>query len=385
MTQRFLPYGRQSIDDDDIAAVTAVLKSEFLTQGPEVDRFEAALCAATGARHAVAYSHGTAALFGACFAVGVGPGDEVVTSPITFAASANCAAYLGARPCFADVDPATALVDPAALARACGPRTKAVIPVHFAGQPADLAAIAAFTRPRGIRIIADAAHALGATLAGQPIGAEPFSDAVIYSFHPVKHVTTGEGGAVTTNDDGIAERLRLFRNHGIERRGDHLRQPSPGPWYHEMQLLGHNFRLTDLQAALGTSQLGKLDRFVARRRAIANRYAAAFAGSALVRPLGHRSGTAHAWHLYVIEVEFERAGTSRAEVMQALRARGIGTQVHYIPCYRHPWYADQGWNPADFPCAEAYYARALSLPIFPAMDDGDVDRVAAAVRDVVGG
>ena len=379
----FLPYGRQDISEADIAAVVAVLRSDFLTQGPEVERFEQALAEATGARFAVAYSHGTAALFGACFAAGVTAGDEVITSPITFAASANCAAYLGARPVFADIEPVAATLDPNAFARAITPRTKAVIPVHFTGQPADLAAIHAIARSHGIAVIEDAAHALGATYRGRPIGGSSLSDMAILSFHPVKHVTTGEGGAVTTDDAELADRLRRFRNHGIERDPTRFSIPSPGPWYHEMQVLGHNFRLTDMQAALGRSQMQRLPAFVARRRELAARYEQLLADLPGVSPLGHLPEGVNSYHLFVVRIDFAGLGRTRAAVMDALRARNIGTQVHYIPCYRHPYHAQAGWLPQDFPNAEAYYAQALSLPMYPALTDADIERVVADLRAVL--
>lgn len=378
----FLPYGRQSIDEDDIAAVVRVLRSDWLTQGPEVEAFERDLAAAVGASHVVAFSHGTAALFAACFAAGIGPGDEVVTSPLTFAASANCARYLGARPVFADVEPVAGTLDPEALERAIGPRTRAVIPVHYAGQPARLAEIRAIAEKRGLVVIEDAAHALGATYRGRPIGAGTFSDMTMFSFHPVKHVTTGEGGAIATNDAALAERLRLFRSHGITSDPARLRRPSPGRWYVEQVALGHNFRLTDIQCALGRSQLRRLGAFVARRRALAARYDAALAGSRRVRPLGRLGESEHAFHLYVVRVDF--AGTSRARVMDALRARGIGTQVHYIPVHTHPFYEDDGWTRGACPVAEGLYEEILSLPLFPAMVDEDVDRVVAALFEVLG-
>jgi UDP-4-amino-4,6-dideoxy-N-acetyl-beta-L-altrosamine transaminase len=383
---RFLPYGRQSITEADIAAVVAVLRSDFLTQGPEVERFEQALADIAGARHVVAYSHGTAALFGTCFAARVGPGDEVVTTPITFAASANCASYCGAQPVFADVEPVAATLDPAAFERALTARTKAVIPVDLTGHPAQLAEIAEIARSRGVTVIRDAAHSLGATYRGEPAGHGRFADMTIFSFHPVKHVTTGEGGAVATDSDELADRLRRFRNHGIERDPSRFTvQPSPGPWYHEMQELGHNFRLTDLQAALGRSQLQRLPEFVARRRALAARYDAALAGVPGAQPLGRLPARESSFHLYVVRIDFAGLHKTRAEVMDGLRARGVGSQVHYIPCYRHPYHAASGWHPADFPVAEAYYQQALSLPMFAGLLDDEVDRVVHALRDVLKG
>lgn len=391
MSTPFLPYGRQSISEDDIAAVTAVLRSDFLTQGPEVERFETALREAGGAKHAIAYSHGTAALFGACWAAGVGPGDEIVTSAITFAASANCAAYLGALPVFADVRADTCGIDVASIERAITPRTKVLIPVDFTGQPADLAQVYALAKKHGLLAIEDAAHSLGATYQGESVGCGRYADMTMLSFHPVKHVTTGEGGAVLTNDDNLAQRLRLFRNHGIERdEARFVAQPNPGPWYHEMQELGHNFRLTDMQAALGRSQMGRLGLFVERRRAIAALYAELLLDLPRVRPLVQLPDRASSYHLYAVQIDLAAAGKGRAEVMQQLRQLGIGTQVHYIPVYRHPYHqralaaAGKPHLPEQFPNAEAYYADALSLPMYPALTDDDVTRVVAALRQVVG-
>lgn len=382
--ERCLPYGRQSIDNADIAAVVQVLRGDWLTQGPAVEVFEAALCEATGARFAVAMSHGTAALHAACFAANIGPGDSVIVPPITFAASANCARYQGADVIFADVDPDVACLDVEAVKRAIKPNTKALIPVHFAGQPVALAELAEVARDNGLVLIEDAAHALGGSYRGAPIGSCQFGDMAAFSFHPVKHITTGEGGAVTTNDPALAERLRLFRNHGMERDPARFSVPNPGPWYHEQVELGYNFRLTDLQAALGASQMAKLGPWIARRQIIAARYDAAFAGFSHVKPLARTAEGEHAYHLYVVRIDFVSANTTRTDVMAGLRARGVGTQVHYIPLYRHPYHA-AGGPPAAFPNAEAYYAQALSLPMFATLTDAEVDHVVAAVREVVGG
>ncbi len=379
----FLPYGRQTVTEDDIAAVVRVLRGDWLTQGPELRAFEVDLARALGARHAVAFSHGTAALHAAAFAAGVGPGDEVVTSPITFAASANCACYMGGRAVLADVEPAAATLDPGALERTINARTRAVIPVHYAGQPAQMEAIAAIARRHGACIIEDAAHAVGGTYQGQRVGAGQYSDMTMMSFHPVKHVTTGEGGAVTTNDAALADKLRRFRNHGMERNAERLSIPSPGPWYHEQQELGFNYRLSDIHAALGRSQLQRLGATVERRRELADCYDAKLRDISGLSAAGRLPDSEHAFHLYVVGIEFEALGVSRAQVMIRLRERGIGTQVHYIPVYRHPYHA-AGWRPEDFPVAEAFYARALSLPMYPAMTETDVDRVVAALREVTG-
>jgi perosamine synthetase len=381
----FLPYGRQSIDQDDIDAVVAVLRSDYLTTGPEVPRFEAALCGACDAPFAVAVCNGTAALHATSAALGLGPGDEVLVPAITFAATANGARYVGAEPRFVDVDPDTGLMRPEAIEAAVTPRTRAIYPVHMTGLPADLDAIGAVAAAHGLRVVEDAAHALGARLGDEPIGACRRSDMAIFSFHPVKHVTTGEGGAILTRDPDLTARLRRFRDHGMARDEADFREPSPGPWYHEQQDLGMNYRLSALQCALGTSQLAKLEAFVARRRAIAARYDAAFAAHARVRPLAPGpAGAVSAYHLYVVLIDFDALGTTRAAVMNGLRERGVGTQVHYIPVPAHPYYRDRGHDPAAYPGAQRYYARALSLPMYPALTDADVDRVVSALDEVLG-
>ena len=381
---RFLPYGRQTVEDEDIDAVVAVLRGDTLTTGPAVDEFERALAARVGAKHAVAVATGTAALHAAAFAAGVGPGDRVVVPAITFLATANCVRYLGAEPVFVDVDPDTALVDVDALERALAGGARAVIPVHMTGRPVDLPAVRARASAAGATVIEDAAHALGGAWDGDPIGSGRHSEQTIFSFHPVKHVTTGEGGAISTNDDELARRLRLFRNHGMERDAARLQQPSPGPWYYEQQVLGFNYRITDLQCALGTSQLRRLDANIARRRAIAARY------DRLLRDVRHVTAAgsgdpraASAWHLYAVLIDFTAAGRDRAAVMNGLRERGIGTQVHYIPVPAQPYYRQLGCDPAAFPGAARWYERELSLPMFPAMTDDDVDRVVAALADVL--
>lgn len=364
MALMFLPYGKQEIDDDDVAAVVAVLRSDFLTTGPAVERFEAALAETTGAAWAVAVSSGTAALHAACFAAGVTEGDEVIVPAVTFLATASCARFLGAEPIFADVDPNTGLIDPAEVRRRVTPRTRAVIPVHLNGATADLAGVRAVAP--GAVIIEDAAHALG--------GPRAFEDGSMatFSFHPVKHVTTGEGGAVAGDDQEKRARLLTFRNHGMVRAEAALRSASPGPWYYEQQHLGHNLRLSDLHAALGNSQLRKLPRFLARRRTLAARYDRLLAPIDGVEPA---AGPTSAYHLYAVQIDFDRFGVTRATVMARLREAGVGTQVHYIPLPMQPYYRDRGWRPEDFPGANHYYGRALSLPLFCGMEDGDVDRV----------
>ena len=368
----FLPYGRQEIADADVEAVVATLRSELITQGPGVERFEAALAERVGAAHAVAFSSGTAALHAAAFAAGVGEGDEVITTPITFAASANCALYLGARPRFVDIDPSTWNLDTAAAAAAVGERTRAVVPVSYAGLPVDLAPLAP-VRDR-VAVIEDAAHALGGERSGAPVGGPGGASLTAFSFHPVKVVTTGEGGAVTTEDPELARRLRLFRTHGITREGISPGR-TDGGWYYEMQELGFNYRITDFQCALGVSQLRRLDGWIERRNAIAARYRELLAGESRIDlPPAAPAGSLHAHHLFPIRV---RAGAeARLRAFEALRGAGIGVQVHYIPVYRLPYYRDTLGYPQDAcPHAEELYAGLISLPMFPAMEDADVERV----------
>lgn len=377
MTLPFLPYGRQEISDEDVAAVAEALRAPLITQGPGVDEFEAALADYLGARHVVAFSSGTAALHGAAFAVGIGPGDEAIVSPITFAASANCVLYQGGSVRFGDIDPATWNLDTAAAAAAVGPATRAVIPVSFTGLPVDLAPLEAV---RGdVAVIEDACHALGGHRDGRTVGGPGGADVTCFSLHPVKSLTTGEGGLATTEDDELAARMRRFRTHGIERE-DVSPSPLEGGWYMEMQDLGFNYRITDFQCALGRSQLGRLDHWVQQRNAIARRYRERLAGEERIDlPPEAAAGSLHGHHLFVIGV---RAGAeARLRVFEGLRAAGIGVQVHYIPVYRMPYYRDTLGVPQDAcPHAEAYYERAISLPMFPAMTDADVDRVATELE-----
>ena len=390
----FLPYGRQEIDEEDVAAVVKALRADFLTTGPAVAAFEGALIERTGARFAVAVSSGTAALHAACFAAGVREGDEVVVPAITFLATANCARYLGAEPVFADVDPDTGLVTREEIERKVSRRTRAVIPVDLTGRPADLAGVSEVARSCGAALIEDAAHSLGASYDGQPIGSSRHAAMTTLSFHPVKHVTTGEGGAILTNDERLAHLLRCFRNHGMVREGDGLplENAPDGPWYYEQQFLGFNYRITDVQCALGLSQLAKLDRFLERRRALAARYDRLLCeASPLVRPVcpGEDAGRAaipawrSAYHLYAVLIDFEALGKRRADVVPALRSRGIGTQVHYIPVPFQPYYRARGARPEEFPGARRYSERTLSLPLFASMSEGDVDRVVDALAEVL--
>lgn len=356
-----IPYGRQHIDDDDIAAVTAVLKSDWLTQGPAIRRFEEAVAEQVQARHAVAFANGTAALHGAVAAAGLGPGDLLITTPLTFIASANCGRYVGANVALVDIDPETLLLDVAGV-----PPCDALVAVHYAGLPVDLTRLP--TRPR--IVIEDAAHALGAVTPDGPVGNCAGSDLCMFSFHPVKQVTTGEGGIVTTNDDQLADGLRRFRSHGT------VPTPDIGGWAYDVVETGFNYRLTDIQAALGTSQLRKLGRFVSRRREIAERYRQLLADLPVTLPPGDVGGMQHAYHLFPIQVD------ERRRVYDELRAAGIGVQVHYVPVYRHTIYRDLG-PPGRYPHAERAYQRLLSLPMFPDLTDSEQDRTVAALRAVL--
>ena len=378
---RLLPYARQDIDDDDVEAVVAALRSDWLTTGPRVPAFEEALAAATGARHAVAFSSGTAALHGAMAALHLAPGDEIVTTPMTFVATANAALYVGAEPRFADVDAASLLIDPAAVARAITPRTRALVPVDYAGQPADCDALRAVAdgAPGGpIPILADAAHSLGATWRGRPVGT--LADLTVLSLHPAKILTTGEGGAVLTDDDGRAAFLRRFRNHGIASELADRRD-----WTYAMVELGFNYRLTDVMAALGTSQLARLDGFLAARRRLAARYRAALAGHWAVEVQVVHPNADPAWHLFVVQLRLDRLRVDRGAVYKALRAEGIGVNVHYIPVHRHPFYRQRYPElEGRLPVAEAAYERLVTLPLFSSMTDGDVDDVLSALDKVTG-
>lgn len=380
-----LPYGRQTIDSDDIAAVVAALESPLLTGGPRVAEFEAALGQVVGAPYVSACSNGTAALHLAYAALGIGEGDELITTPITFSATAAAAYYVGAKVRLADVDPRTGNLDPASVEALINDRTRAIVPVHLAGMPADLDAIWALARARGLRVVEDACHALGATYHGQPIGSGP-SDAVVYSFHPVKHITTGEGGAVAVRTPEHDRRVKRLRQHGIEREPTRLQSAAEGAWSYEVQELGWNYRLDDLACALGLSQLAKLGAFVDRRRALAARYDELLAGVAGVATPVHLADRASAYHLYAVAIDFAGLGTTRAAVVDALAARGIGTQVHYIPLLQHPLHAARcpGEHARPRPGAARYYARTLSLPLFPAMTDDDVGAVVSALTTVLG-
>lgn len=384
----FIPYGRQTISEEDVRAVVDVLRSDFLTQGPAVPAFEAAVAAYCGAAHGVAVNSATSALHLACLALGVGPGDLVWTSPITFVASANCARYCGADVDFVDVDPVTWNLSVSALARkleaarARGRLPKVVIPVHLAGAPCDMEQIAALGRRYGFRVIEDASHAVGARYQGVPVGRCNHSDVTVFSFHPVKIITTGEGGLALTNDASLARRMGLLRSHGVTRDPGEMTGPSDGGWYYQQVALGFNYRMTDLQAALGRSQLSRLDAWVDARHRIADRYDQLLEELPLETP--HRPpGARSAFHLYVVLVR-HGARASRRQVFDHLRAHGVGANVHYIPVHLQPDYRRLGFEAGAFPEAEAYYARALSLPMYPALTTAQQDRVVALLREVLG-
>jgi len=369
-----IPYGKQWLDDDDINAVEAVLRSDWLTCGQTVTDFENALATFCGTQYAVAVSSGTAALHMAMNALDIGEGDEVIVPPMTFAATANAVLYCGGTPVFADVDPNTLLIDPAKVEAAITPKTKAVIGVDYAGQPCDWDGLKAITKNKGIALVADGCHAIGATMNGELVGT--LADMTIFSFHPVKHVATGEGGAVLTDNADFDQRMRRFRNHGITT--DARMREGAGTWYYEMQSLGFNYRITDIQCALGLSQMKKLPAFLERRRAIAANYDAAFADSRIT-PLGKRENVEHAYHLYVVRVP------ERDRAFDLLRKNGIGTQVHYIPVHYHPYYKKKlGTGPGLCPVAESAYEDILSLPMFPKMTDEDVATVIKTVKVIAG-
>jgi perosamine synthetase len=375
-----IPYGRQTVDEADIQAVIEVLRSDWLTTGPRVPEFEAAVARYAGARFAVAVSSGTAALHCAMYALGIGPGHEVIVPTMTFAATANCVVYQGGTPVFVDVSPDTLLIDPDEVERKITPQTKAIVAVDYAGQPCDYDALRAIAGRYHLALIDDACHALGAADRGGTIGSR--ADLTVFSFHPVKHITTGEGGMITTDEVQFANRLRIFRNHGIT--SDHHQREAQGSWFYEMVDLGYNYRITDFQCALGTSQLQKLPRWLARRHEIARQFDTGLAGINGIEPLAVKSGVRHAYHLYVVRLDRDKAGIDRGEFFQALRSRGIGVNVHYIPVHLHPFYQNRfGTRRGLCPVAESAYEQILSLPMYPAMTDADINMVIDTVRNLM--
>jgi UDP-4-amino-4,6-dideoxy-N-acetyl-beta-L-altrosamine transaminase len=392
-------YGRQWIDEEDINAVIDVLKGDWITQGPKIDEFEKALANYCGAKYAVAVNSGTAALHLACLAAGIKEGDEVITTPITFVASANCVVYCGGIPVFADINKDTYNIDPSEIRKKITSKTKAVIPVDFAGLPCDMEAIRKIADEHDLIIIEDACHALGAEWKDSngrwhKTGSCSYSDMTVFSFHPVKHITTGEGGAVLTNNAELYEKLLSLREHGIIRNPEKFINKdlafslnpeslilNPNSWYYEIHELGFNYRITDIQCALGLSQLKKLDMFLAKRRSIASAYSQAFKDIELVTTPAEPEDKKPAYHIYVLQIDFERLGKTRADVMNKLRASGIGTQVHYIPIHLQPYYRNNfGYRKGDYPAAEEYYDKALSIPIYPKMNDAEIKRVINSVK-----
>lgn len=383
----FIPYSCQLIEDDDIDAVVAVLRSDWLTQGPNIERFEQAVAGYCGVPHGVAISNATAGLHLVCMALGVGAGDVVWTSPLSFTASSNCALYVGAEVDFVDIDPATgnicvqALTEKLEAAKRTGRLPKLIIPVHYAGRACDMDALGALKEKYGFALVEDAAHALGAQYSnGAAVGNHKASDAVVFSFHPVKPITTGEGGVVVTRDAKLADNVRLLRTHGITRDAALLQQKNMPAWYYEQQELGYNYRITDFQAALGTSQMGKLDRFIAARRAIAARYDALLKNLPLLLP---PIDTGTGWHLYPIQLDPVRCNVSRDAVFEQMRAQQIGVNVHYIPIHLHPYYRTLGFKPGQFPHAEHFFNHCLSLPVHPRLTSADQDVVVTALSKIL--
>ena len=375
-TRSFIPYGRQWVDEEDIAAVVEVLKSDWLTTGPIVEKFENALAKFVGAKYGVSLSSGTAALHAAMHAAGISPGDEVIVPAMTFVATANAVVFEGGIPVFADVDPNMLLIDPTKVEEKITSRTKAIVAVDYAGQPCHYDGLREIADRHGLILIADACHALGAEYKGRKVGT--VADLTVFSFHPVKSITTGEGGMVTTDDPNLAQRMRIFRNHGIT--SDHRQRQADNSWFYEMAELGYNYRLTDIQCALGLSQLKKLPKWLVRRQEIARQYDHAFSSLSEISPLEVRHEVSHAYHLYVVKLGIERLKGNRAQVFASLRKEGIGVNVHYIPVHLHPFYRHRfGTKMGDCPFAENAYERIISLPIFPLMSNNDVDHVISAL------
>lgn len=383
-----IPYGRQQIDQSDIDAVVAVLRSDWLTQGPVIEAFEQAVALRCDARYAVAVCNATAALHLGCLAAGLGPGDWLWTSPNTFVASANCARYCGAQVDFVDIDPVTWNLDVERLAaklaqaKVLNRLPKVLVPVAFSGQSCDMAAIRRLADSYGLLIIEDASHAVGAAYQGRPVGCGDYADMTVFSFHPVKIITSGEGGMLLTNSAQLQQRLCRLRSHGISRDPAQMDEPSHGPWYYQQLELGFNYRMTDIQAALGLSQLARLDDFLQRRRQLVERYDALLQDLPLRLP-GRQVGAESAWHLYVVRLQLGQIRLTHRQVFEALRAAGIGVNLHYIPVHLQPYYRDLGFCPGDFPAAEAYYAQALTLPLHAGMLDAEQDQVIAVLRQAL--
>lgn len=380
-----IPYGRQSLDQADIDAVMAVLQSDWLTQGPAIERFEQAMARRCQAGHAVAVCNATAALHIACLAAGLGPGDRLWTTPNTFLASANCGRYCGAQVDFVDIDPLTWNLDAVALAAKLekaernGTLPKVLVAVAFSGQSCDMREIARLSERYGFTVIEDASHAVGASYAGRPVGCGEFADMTVFSFHPVKIITSAEGGMVLTNRPELAQHLQRLRSHGMTRDAEQMSEPSHGPWYYQQVELGFNYRITDLQAALGLSQLNKLEGFIARRRELASRYNRLLNGLPLTLP-GLQPEAESAWHLYVVRLRLDEISLDHRQAFEGLRAAGIGVNLHYIPVHLQPYYCDLGFAQGDYPQAERYYAEAISLPMFPSLSDEEQEYVVGQLQ-----
>lgn len=370
-----IPYGRQTIEDDDIQAVVDVLKSDYLTTGPKIAEFEQIVADYVGAKYAVAISNGTSALHAACFAAGIGPGDEVITTPLTFAASANCVLYCGGTPVFADVDARTYNIDPEDIKRKITDKTRAIIAVHLAGQPCDMDEIHSIAREHNLVVIEDGAHALGSVYKGKKIGS--LSDMTTFSFHPVKPITTGEGGMIVTDNESLYKKLLLFRSHGIT-RDDSLMNRNDGPWFYQQLDLGYNYRITDIQCALGCSQMKKLDRFLKRRKEIVARYNEAFAGCNNIVTPYQLPETESGWHLYIVQIKKH----DRKKVFETLRDSGIGVNVHYIPVYMHPYYQEHGYEDVHCRNAEEVYSHIISLPLYPGLSIEQQEYVIRTLKDI---
>lgn len=376
----YLSYGRHWIDESDMEAVIEVLRGDYLTTGPYVKEFETKIADYVGAKYAVAVSNGTAGLHIACLAAGISEGDEVIVSSLTFAASANCVLYCGGTPVFADIDSRNYNVDPKEIGRLITPKTKAIVAVDFAGQAVDMDTIKEIADKHNLIVIEDAAHALGSEYKGEKVGPKP--DMTMFSLHPVKPITTAEGGVMVTNDDDLYKKLMLFRSHGIEKNPEYLYK-TDGPWYHEQQVLGYNYRLTDVQSALGSSQMDKIDRFITRRRDIAKKYNESFKNiDEIITPFQEDYSNS-GWHLYVIQIVPDLLSVRREEIFKALQAENIGVNVHYIPVYYHPYYQELGYEKGLCPNAELFYERAITLPLYPRMTDDDVEDVINAVKKVI--
>lgn len=383
MNKRFIPYGKQHIDEEDIQSVVEILKSDFLTTGPKIEEFEKKFANYVGSKYAVVVSNGTAALHIACLAAGIDEGDEVITTALTFAASSNSVLYCGGIPVFADIDPNTYNIDSEDIKKKITNKTKAIIPVHYTGQPCDMDSIMNIAKEHNLIVIEDAAHALGSEYKGRKIGS--IADMTTFSFHPVKHITTGEGGMVTTDDEEMYEKLKLFRTHGITRESEFMEKGDVEPWYYEQLELGYNYRITDFQCALGLSQLKKLDGFIERRREIVDIYNAEFNSlSGLITPFQAPFSNS-SYHLYVIQLELDKLKIGRREVFEILRDRGICVNVHYIPVYYFPYYEKLGYRKGICPNAEAFYEKIITLPLYPGLTDEDIDYVIKNVKEVLEG